>query len=273
MRSVLFALPLLAASYGGLSPSGDGLEEGAARGDLALYVSPLEHDFSGNPELLERIRSSAFAYFRFVNKRFAQAVCEDPRVQFGVAPTVNLHGDAHLEQYTITPNGRGLMDFDDSSNGPAVIDLFRFGVSVHIAADTRGWGEHKRAFLDEFARGYRAALENPEQEVPIPSIVRRVRASFQADRQSILASAESVMVPPPETPTERQRYEEDIRLFEESLTEQHPELPSDFFGSRRQVPFSSAWGAPSTRSSCSAWRGRLPLLWMISCSRPRSSGI
>jgi Ser/Thr protein kinase RdoA (MazF antagonist) len=42
---------------------------------------------------------------------------------------VNLHGDAHLEQFAVTDASFGLIDFDDAVGGPAVIDLLRFGVS------------------------------------------------------------------------------------------------------------------------------------------------
>ena len=34
-----------------------------------------------------------------------------------------------------------MTDFDDSSAGPAVLDMVRFGVSVRLACEERGWGD------------------------------------------------------------------------------------------------------------------------------------
>ena len=45
------------------------------------------------------------------------------------------------------------MDFDDATAGPAVIDLVRFGVSLNLAAKSRGWSAE--AAVDSFLAGYR----------------------------------------------------------------------------------------------------------------------
>ena len=67
-------------------------------------------------------------------------------------PEVNLHGDAHIEQYTVTNLGRGLSDFDDCTRGKAVIDLVRLGTSILIAARERDWGDQEERFVSDFLR-------------------------------------------------------------------------------------------------------------------------
>ena len=60
----------------------------------------------GRGDLVLRLRTSVHDYFRFVNAAFA---ARDLRSLFAdvVRPDaeVNLHGDAHIEQYTVTNLG------------------------------------------------------------------------------------------------------------------------------------------------------------------------
>lgn len=198
--------------------------------DAPLYGSPDDFDFSANPELLASIRSSPYAFFRFMNRAFAQTVCVELDSLRADSPTVNLHGDAHLEQYAITPTGRGLMDFDDSASGPAIVDLVRFGVSIYLAAAERGWSDRRQEFLARFLDGYRGALADAALAAPEPALVARVRAGFDPDRISVLARSESLMQPL-ERESERSRhiYDAGTRFFAESMQEQHPTLPVAFF--------------------------------------------
>jgi hypothetical protein len=95
----------------------------------ALRVSPEAPELKARPALVGQLHDTPHNYFRFVNRPFSGAVCglfDDVR---GSLPEVNLHGDAHVEQYAVTSLGRGLTDFDDSGRGPYVVDLVRFGVS------------------------------------------------------------------------------------------------------------------------------------------------
>ncbi len=57
-------------------------------------------------------------------------MCETLEQALAGTPTVNLHGDPHVEQYSVTESGRGLTDFDDASTGPAALDIVRFAVSI-----------------------------------------------------------------------------------------------------------------------------------------------
>jgi uncharacterized protein (DUF2252 family) len=136
---------------------------GSARAANRLVVNPADSRLASRPELRETIARSAHGYFRFVNTAFAAEVCAafgDVADQF---PDVNLHGDAHVEQYTVTSLGLGLSDFDDCTQGKPIIDLVRFGTSLVLAARQKGWSEAESKLLTEFLRGYDDALENPKR--------------------------------------------------------------------------------------------------------------
>src|SRR5688500_9784188 len=68
----------------------------------ALHRSLDHYDFATNPDLLQRIAASPFQYFRFTNTGFAAAICAAFEDILPALPAVNLHGDAHLEQFAVT---------------------------------------------------------------------------------------------------------------------------------------------------------------------------
>jgi hypothetical protein len=160
-----------------------------------LYVNPASYDFSQNPPLLERIKSGPHGYFRFINLQFSQEVCRRFQKYFQGATPLNLHGDAHLEQYAITDIGRGLTDFDDSSKGPAVLDILRFGVSLRLACRQLGWNEQANNLFDTFLFGYRMALNDPKAQAKEPVIVQKIRSGFKYDRNAYLKWVEAQMIP------------------------------------------------------------------------------
>ncbi|MFQ5631582.1 MAG: DUF2252 family protein [bacterium] len=160
-----------------------------------LYVDPTSYDFSKNPPLLERVESGPHGYFRFINLQFSQEVCRRFRTSFEGTPPLNLHGDAHLEQYAVTDLGRGLTDFDDSSMGPAILDILRFGVSLRLACQTHGWIDNAERLFDAFLLGYRQALNNPDANAKEPVVVRRIRSGFEEEKQEFFEWVESQMLP------------------------------------------------------------------------------
>jgi hypothetical protein len=163
-----------------------------------LYVDPFSYDFSKNPLLLERILSGPHGYFRFINIPFSQLVClRFENSAIGTA-SLNLHGDAHLEQYAVTDLGRGLTDYDDSSTGPAIIDWMRFGVSLHFACLANGWQDYSDSLFNEFLSGYRTALDNPDCLTPEPAAAERIKSSFVIDREKYFQWLDSIMEPMPE---------------------------------------------------------------------------
>ena len=191
-----------------------------------LYVDPATRDFSRNPELLEKLVNNPHRYFRFINIPFSQEVCRRYGEMIKGTPLFNLHGDAHIEQYAITDLGRGLTDFDDSSSGPAILDLLRFGVSLRVACHGHDCGDLDATF-DEFLRGYRAALENPLAEAPEPVVAQRLRASFRYDRRAYLEWVASVMQPMPEA--EKDALVEAMVPYVATMLEQDSGLDQNFF--------------------------------------------
>jgi len=166
-----------------------------AQAQHVLHQPLSSYDFEGRESLVRRIVQSPFQYLRFTSRGFAKRVCEIFADVMPTLPTVNLHGDAHLEQFAVTSTGYGLVDFDDATAGPAVIDLVRFGVSLRIAARLRGWNAD--GAIDAFLAGYRKALEDPEATSPPPDFVVRARRNFSDDKVAFLDRSEDEMIPLP----------------------------------------------------------------------------
>ena len=192
----------------------------------SLLISPDLDEFSQNPKLLKRILRGPHGYFRFINEIFAEEVCVRFRNDLSWIPNGNLHGDAHLENYAITEQGRGLTDFDDATIGPVVLDLVRFGVSIHLACRANGWEEKAEPIVHSFFSGYRAALEDPGLTIPPPKLVSRIRARFTTDRGQTLAALETLMQP---LGVSREEFKREIEQYLDQMAEQHPELPPHFF--------------------------------------------
>ena len=192
----------------------------------SLTISPGSDEFLQNPKLLERILEGPYNYFRFTNIRFAEAVCLSFQQQLGAIPNVNLHGDAHLENYAVTERGRGLTDFDDATIGPMVLDLVRFGVSIHLACRANGWDDKAEPIVKSFLSSYHAALKNPELTVPPPELVRRIRARFTTNTDRLLEADEKLMEPLGE-PSEN--FKRQFEQFVDQMKVRYPDLPPHFF--------------------------------------------
>ena len=83
-----------------LAATGIGLG-GASSGPDQLRPDPDALDLAP-PQLRDRLRTSAFDYFRFVNRPWIARVCEIFAADMGTLPIVRLHGDAHIEQFSLT---------------------------------------------------------------------------------------------------------------------------------------------------------------------------
>lgn len=191
----------------------------------ALRVSLEAPDLKARPALAERLRETPHNYFRFVSRPFTEAVCrlfDDVRATL---PDVNLHGDAHVEQYAVTSLGWGLTDFDDSARGPYVIDLVRFGVSLELASRQKGWGDSGWA-LDDFLRGYRDALADPGVGRPPEQTLQRSLEAFAFDHHLALRRAEALMESEAVSPSE---LEGDFQTYVAAMRVRTPYLPAAFF--------------------------------------------
>ena len=150
---------------------------------------------AASPELRRRLASSPIALFRFVNQAWTREVCTAFAGDLTAMPTARLHGDAHVEQYAVSATSRGIDDFDDSSTGPAVVDMVRFLGSLELTARARGWDASLPAIGDAFFDGDRRALKEPPYLPPDPAVARRLRALPVLSQQDVLAWADSLGKP------------------------------------------------------------------------------
>lgn len=219
LRTLASIIGLLVVACGGAQRA----EPSSPQALVAVDDPRLERD----PGLRDNLETSLHTYFRFINVPFSRAVCEIYDEELRAMPMVNLHGDAHLEQYAVTSTSRGLTDFDDASTGPAVLDLLRFGVSLELTCEQRGWKGHTAQLFAEFLRGYEAALKDPNIEAPEPAYVARARAAFGDDRVKFLKYAEGLMKPLREP--SRAQFERGYENFLELMRETRPDLSPQFF--------------------------------------------
>ncbi len=170
---------------------------GAAHGSEPLRAEP-ESLQRAAPELIARLKADPYNYFRFVNRPWIARVCEVFGRDLEELPIVRLHGDAHVEQFAMTRDAWGLDDFDDSSRGPAVIDIVRFLGSIDLVARQRSWKNDREKLFDRFVDGYKRGLTEPDYLPAPPDIVHRLRSQTPATRSKLLVWAESKMQPLPD---------------------------------------------------------------------------
>jgi hypothetical protein len=202
------------------------LTAGPARGADRLAVDPADPRLVARPEVEAKLLATPHGYFRFINTGFAAEACDAFADVRDTLPEVNLHGDAHVEQYAVTSLGRGLTDFDDCTQGKPVIDLVRFGTSLLLAARQKGWSDEEWSFVAEFLRGYRDALKNPDRLIPLPRLVTRVRKSFAGERAPALEQARALIEDAPVSP---QAFADTIGEFAGLIRFGRDDLPPWFF--------------------------------------------
>ena len=180
-------------------------------------------------EVLERMRATPHDYFRFINHEWTARVCEVFASDIGHLPTVQLHGDAHVEQYAFTSDRWGLDDFDDSARGPALIDIVRFLGSVDLAARQRGWSHERDRLDDRFFLGYRKGLSATSSEGPSqPQIVRRLLAENPPkSHEAFLESADDLMSRVDDAPIPG--VTAGMKEFANVVQRERPDVPADFF--------------------------------------------
>jgi Uncharacterized protein conserved in bacteria (DUF2252) len=147
------------------------------------------------PALVDKLRSDAFAYFRFVNRPWTARVCEVFAGELRDLPVVRLHGDAHLEQFALTDDAWGLDDFDDAARGPALVDIVRMLGSIDLGTRLRGWTQDRESLFDRFFQGYRRGLSEPDYLPPQPAIVGHLRPQAVRSREAFLAWGDAQMEP------------------------------------------------------------------------------
>ncbi len=216
-----------------VTPEGDGASSGREPPPVnveLLAIAPRfePSQFQGQASLVARLRRSSFDYFRYIAGPFAQAVCTAHAREVSHMPTVNLHGDVHLEQYAVADDGFGLVDFDDATLGPPVLDWLRFATSVWLGSS--GDEESARAAIDRFVAGYEAALADPEvdRHAREPAVAARVRAQFKTSAEEWLNQVSAMVEPMPETDIAKMKA---MRVqYVSAMLSQNPDLGESFFG-------------------------------------------
>jgi hypothetical protein len=180
----------------------------------------------GARRLVETLDGSVYRYFRMLGPQMAARTCRSLRDVRWHLPLIAVHGDAHVEQFVVTPTTAGLEDFDQSGYGPSAVDLVRYAASVHLTCREVSWPCNADAAVDVFLRAYHDALDRPPDETIVPSIVARLRQSAPHDRAEWLTWAERLMVPLPADiePLVRQRWES----FAHLVAEIQPQRPPAF---------------------------------------------
>jgi hypothetical protein len=145
-------------------------------------------------KLLQELDASAYRYFRSLGPEFASQTCAHFRDLRWHLPVIAVHGDAHLEQFVVTPTTYGLEDFDQAGYGPAVVDLVRYAASIHVACREASWNCNPNELVESYFRAYRDALDHPPKR-QAPSVVERLRRQAAQESGAFLHWADSLMQP------------------------------------------------------------------------------
>jgi hypothetical protein len=204
------------------APCKDGFGEAAS---FALSKSALRKK-GASANLLAKIDASAYRYFRMLGRQMAAQTCFALRDVRWHLPVVAVHGDAHVEQFTVTRETFGLEDFDQAGFGPAAVDIVRYAASLHMACREVSWTCNAEQAVAVYFREYRAALAR-QLERPVPRIVERLRRSAPQERSAWLEWADSLMQPLPSADERHVRAA--WSRFTELQVDARPDRPASFY--------------------------------------------
>lgn len=190
-------------------------------------LNPASPELAQNSALREKLQGSVYNYFRFINIPFSRVVCQDFKKIMNQLPLVNLHGDAHLEQYAITDSGRGLTDFDDASIGPPLLDWLRFSVSIRLACQILDREAEADSLIQIFFNGYAMALRDGNFKAPEPAFIKSIRNEFKFEPESYFTWIRKLMIPIRRT--EQDSLQKAMTDYISFQYKQDPGLPPDYF--------------------------------------------
>jgi hypothetical protein len=107
-----------------------------------------------------------------------------------------------------------------------LVDLVRFGVSIYLTCEQKGWNEQRQAVYTGFLAGYRTGLDDPKVDHPEPALATRIRAGFTPNRPKFLTWAESLMKP---LQIEQSEFDQMVATYAEQMRKQDAKLGPGFF--------------------------------------------
>lgn len=158
----------------------------------------------GATKLLSKLDASAYKYFRALGPQFALRTCAGFRDVRWHLPISAIHGDAHVEQFVVTPATAGVEDFDQSGFGPAVIDIVRYAASIHLACREVSWPCRADVVVEKWLDAYRETLDKPPTRKQ-PAVTERIRATTPTVADDWLRWADGLMMPLPKADEDRAR--------------------------------------------------------------------
>jgi hypothetical protein len=177
-------------------------------------------------KLLEKLGRSPYAYFRSLARPYELRTCAAFRAERWHLPVIAIHADPHLEQFTVTSTTAGLEDFDQSGYGPAVVDLVRYGASIHLACREVKWQCSAERIVASYFQAYREALSRPPVRKEL-AVTGRLRKKTPGAAEPWLRWAEGLMQPLSEE--QEARVRKGWLGFRRLESEVHPERPQAFY--------------------------------------------
>jgi hypothetical protein len=158
----------------------------------------------GAQRLLTKLDASAYKYFRALGPQYALRTCAAFRDVRWHLPISAIHGDAHVEQFVVTPSTAGVEDFDQSGFGPAIVDIVRYAASIHLACREMSWPCKPDVIVEKWLDAYRETLDKPPTR-KTPAVTERIRANTPTAADAWLKWADGLMMPLPKPDEERAR--------------------------------------------------------------------
>lgn len=158
----------------------------------------------GSQRFLEKLDASAYKYFRALGPQYALRTCAAFRDLRWHLPISAIHGDAHVEQFVVTPATAGIEDFDQSGFGPAIVDIVRYAASIHLACREVSFPCKPEVVVDKWLDAYRGTLDKPPTRKQ-PAVVERMRAATPTLADAWLKWADGLMMPLPKPEEDRAR--------------------------------------------------------------------
>jgi uncharacterized protein (DUF2252 family) len=135
----------------------------------------------GYARKLAKLAESPFSFFRGTTPLFYRRLFAAFPAALQEAPRTIVHGDLHLENFSVLPGPAGvtygLDDFDEATPGPASIDLVRGLASIVVA-----YGEDQSlltAFLDGYGKGTDGRMHVDSD--PIQDLLKKKGKATQAE--------------------------------------------------------------------------------------------